>query len=86
MVTHWHSNKSHRLYKETPVYFSSHHLQWDSSSLELSCLCVALLWMEGLHCPECLPESDHHTLRLRSSLTQEVRTISVSQCQREPDY
>lgn len=65
MVTHWHSNKSHHLYEETPVHFSSHHLQWDSSSLELSCLCVALLWVEGLHSPECLPESDHHTLRLQ---------------------
>jgi len=65
MVTHWHSNKSHHLYEETPVHFSSHHLQWDSSSLELLCLCVALLWVEGLHSPECLPESDHHTLRLQ---------------------
>ena len=27
MVTHWHSNKSHRLYKETLVHFLSHHLQ-----------------------------------------------------------
>lgn len=65
MATHWHSDKSHHLYKETPVHFSSHHLQWDSSSLELSCLCVALLWMEGLHSPDGLPESDHCTLRLQ---------------------
>ena len=68
------------------LLYISYLITSSASSLELSCLCVALLWMEGLHCPECLPESDHHTLRLRSSLTQEVRTISLSQCQREPEY
>lgn len=57
------------IYKETPEHFlSSHHLEWDSSSLELPCSCVILFLIEGPHCPECLGESDHCILRSQNSL------------------
>lgn len=66
MVTLWHSNKSR-------------HLEGDSCTFLISlpptgflqpgvALFVCLLLVEGLHCLECLSESDYYTLRSQKSL------------------
>lgn len=86
MGTQWYNNDDRHLQIDPlPVHvLVPHHSEWDPSSLVLPCLCVILLLLEELNCPECLGKLAH---RIACHCTwEEVRTPSPRQYQRKPKY